>query len=265
MLPPQPSQATPSPSSTVGSSYRQAPYPSPRPSFHVTPIAEGSSERGDVAHRRSNSLAVPHPDVGGNQSGNSNDKRRMSLPLKSEESGTSTTRTQASIPENISTTGTATASAPARPRQKHRPSFDAGTFEKLNATFTMSLPVESQMLLGSGFATSSDPLMASMMAGSSNLPQMEDFGYKPSWAMDDSKVAASDQAPSGLDTTLVPSNLTNNLDGVNWQFSQGFDLLNTKFNASSPTMTPGVNGESWGNFIDTDQWDLSADGSLEPA
>lgn len=147
------------------------------------------------------------------------------------------------------------ASETTRPTQRQRPSFDAGSFSQVNYPFTMSLPAESQMLLGSTFAASTDPLMAHLMSGSALLPQAEQFGYTSSTATD----APPDAALGHLQDTLAPSMFPGTAD---WDFVKDSEMFREQRDGTD--VAPAGNSEPWGDFIDTDQWELT-DAGVQPS
>ena len=102
-----------------------------------------------------------------------------------------------------------------------------------------------------------------MMAGSSNLPQYDfDYNQNQSWSSSsgtDSKQGLPPNYNGGLNDTLAPSTFDQN--SLNWNYGQAGDLFGAK-DSNAGSLTPGLNGESWGSFIDTDQWDVQ-EGALE--
>ena len=122
--------------------------------------------------------------------------------------------------------------------------------------FSTALPADTQGLLGSTLDYN-DPLTSVMMAGSSNLPgNFYDFNNQS--LPQTTSVGKHQVHPSfdGLNCTLAPSAL---------ELSQANDTQNQSFfenaikdgsKGITPAGTPGVNGESWGNFIDDSAWDI---------
>ena len=171
-------------------------------------------------------------------------------------------------------------SAAAAPNQ--RPSFPQGSFSQSpynqvpqnnynmppfgngSNAFSMQLPQETQQMLhGSGMTN--DPYWAMMMQGSNNLPLPSD-PFSP--AMQDTTEIRKGQQMypsfSGLNSTLgvAPSDLDMNkpVQG-NFDYSEDqsfFDqAVNLLADEPTPAGTPGVGGEPWSSFIDTERWEAS--------
>ncbi|TVY57842.1 hypothetical protein LCER1_G000959 [Lachnellula cervina] len=234
-------------------SHRQSPYTSARP-----------QQDSRFSHQRSASIAVPQEIPGSfphSPTLQSNGDRRLSLPAVKAESDS---------PSEPPTPASASSS-------KSRPSFPPGSFVQQQippqkpittstynnhmgsftsgqnyGPFSSTLPAEQQMLLGSAL---NDPYMNMLMNGSDN--QSDNI-----WNYDGQLQSTSDTAkqpqtyPSfdGLHSTLAPSAF--NQPDANQSFFD--DALKIGNGNESLTGTPGINGESWGSFIDTDQWDFPA-------
>jgi hypothetical protein len=251
----------PQPSSPIVQ--RHTPYPSPRP----------QQQGFQPQHARSVSLAVPPQGSASSQSSPviaPNPERRASLPVVKTEGvklePTDESRTPLSAPA-------------VSPHQ--RPTFPRGTFSQpspyaqipqnnynmppfgggFNA-FSMQLPQETQqMLYGSGMPN--DAFTAMMMQGSTNLPTPA-YTFNPT--MQDTLELGKGQqmypTVSGLNATLgvAPTDLdltasfgdSQDFNQTQSFFDQAIDPLGDD---SNPVGTPGIGGESWSSFIDTDRWD----------
>jgi hypothetical protein len=91
-----------------------------------------------------------------------------------------------------------------------------------------------------------------MMAGSNNSP--EQYYNFDTPLLETISIGKQQIRPSydGLNSTLAPSalDLSQGTQGFNQSF---FDQV---IKTGSPAGTPGLNGESWGSFIDTEQWEM---------
>jgi len=242
------------PMQTNGTSmYRQQPYPSP----HQKTLPS--------QHHRSLSIATPQ-EYSAQSHGNQSNDRRFSTPA--------TPATMSPAILNNSTPGTS---------DKPRPSFPQGSFAQLGqhqqqapgvlfpsydqrdsaayakkpySSFSTALPAESQMFLGSTLDFD-DPLSSMFMAGA-DQSQIYDFS-----AQLPPTTEANKHQPyptfDGLNSTLAPSIGQDNPDGFTHNLAH--DSSQSFFDqaiGNTPSGTPGVNGESWGNFIDTEQWNTPA-------
>lgn len=229
--------------------YRQQPYPSPH---HKTLQSQ---------HQRSLSIATPQEYSAQAHSNQGND-RCLSTPA-----------TPATVsPGAISNSTSATS-------EKQRPSFPRGSFALLGqqqqqppsalypsynqestatyandpySSFSTALPAESQMFLGSTL-DSNDPLSSMFMVGA-DQSQIYDFSTQLPQTVEVNKHQPY-PAFDGLDSTLAPSASQETMDDAKYHLAH--DSNQSFFHqalGNTPSGTPGVNGESWGNFIDTDQW-----------
>ncbi|TVY21970.1 hypothetical protein LARI1_G000035 [Lachnellula arida] len=232
--------------------HRQSPYTSARP-----------QQDSRFSHQRSASIAVPREmsaDFTHSPMLQSNDDRRLSLPA---------VRAESDSPFEPQTP--MSASSP-----KSRPSFPPGSFTQqqiqpqkpITSTynnnnnnnnnnnigsftsgqnygpFSSTLPAEQQMMLG---PTLNDPYMNMSMNGSDNCNQSDiwaNHNGQLQSTSDTVKQPQTYQSFDGLHSTLAPSAI--NQSDANQAF----------FDSESLTGTPGINGESWGSFIDTDLWDF---------
>jgi hypothetical protein len=106
-----------------------------------------------------------------------------------------------------------------------------------------------------------------MMAGSSDLPgNYYNFSNNQPFPQTTS-IGKQQMHPSfdGLSPTLAPSALDVNQGGQD--FPQNTDYFNDAIKAGSsgatPAGTPGLNGDTWSSYIDTDQWDLQGSQSSQ--
>lgn len=243
---------------------RQAPYPSPRP----------QQQGFQPQHGRSASIAAPQQATGSAQNSPviaSNTERRASMPI---------VKTEGVKTESLDGNSTPLSSPSTTSNQ--RPSFPQGAFSQQNPynqipqnnynmppfgsgfnAFSMQLPQESQqMLYGSGMLPN-DPLSAMMMQGSNNLP-LPAYSFNPTM-QDTTEIGKGEQmypTVNGLNSTLAvaPSDLEMSKNyGGSQEFSQNqsfFDeAINPLSDEANPAGTPGLGGEAWSNFIDTDRWD----------
>jgi len=231
------------------STYRQQPYPSP----HQKSISS--------QHHRSLSITTPQ-EFSAQSHGNQSNDRRFSTPA--------TPATMSPITMGNPTSATS---------DKTRPSFPQGSFARLGqqqqqapnvlfpsqnksidatygnnpySSFSTALPAESQMFLGSTLDFD-DPLSSMFMAGA-DQSQIYDFNAQlPSTV----EVNKHNTYPTfdGLNSTLAPSaNLDNSDDTLQQLAHDSNQSFFDQALGNTPSGTPGVNGESWGNFIDTEQW-----------
>ena len=136
--------------------------------------------------------------------------------------------------------------------------------------FSTSLPMESQMMLGSALDPN-DPLTSMLMAGNENVPQAYNYGSRPTmqkprsttWPYDGMSATL---APSALDMsprhhsyahpplTATPSPATSpaflsTYDGLMPDFSKGQIFPGTNSSHGSDTATPGNLDSGWDAFI----------------
>ena len=249
---------------------RQAPYPSPRP----------QQQGFQPQHSRSASIAVPQQASGATVNSpiiSPKNERRASMPVvKIEGSGIKAE----SSDERQSTPSSSSMATP-----NQRPSFPQGSFSHNqnpynqvapdnytmppfgngSNAFSMQLPQETQqMLFGSGMAN--DPYWAMMMQGSNDLPLPADpFN---SAMQDTTEIGKGQQmypSASGLNSTLgvAPSDLDMSKgfqEKVDFNRDQSlFDqALSPLGDEATPSGTPGVGGEPWSSFIDTERWESTS-------
>jgi len=239
----------------TSTSHRQSPYPSARP-----------QQDSRSSHQRSASIAIPQ-DISRNFShnitGQSNGDRRLSLPAVTAKSDSpsepptptlaSSSRSRPSFPPgSFSSQQIAQQKSISSSTYDNNSNNNVGSFTSGQnyGPFSSTLPAEQQIMLGS---TMNDPYMHMLMNGSDNQSDN-------SWNFDAELQSTSDTVkqpqtfPSfdGLHSTLAPSAF--NQTDVNQSFFD--DALKIGNGNETLTGTPGINGESWGSFIDTDQWDI---------
>lgn len=238
-------------------STRQAPYPSPNSQQHsshgrsnsiATPqemSAQAHGQRPALKSERSHSVPTLAPITPGDSTsppGSGDDRRRPSFPQGSFAGlGQSQTQSNAMFPSYNNTKLSPSAPAPAT---------DAG-----HSSFSTALPAETQMFLGSTL-NPHDPLTSLFMAGA-NSSHYYDFGANQ--LPQTYNLGKQQQYPTfeGLNSTLAPSNSQEaSLDSGSSFFDQAVEASKNGNFGTSPAGTPGVNGEAWTNFIDTDQWDM---------
>ena len=240
---------------------RQAPYPSPRPQqygFQQSP------------HSRSASVAVPQH-MSGTPQGSPviapNSERRASMPI---------VKTEIETESPDDSRGPLSASA-AMPNQ--RSFFPQGHSSQQNPydqvpqnhyymppfgnaynPFSMALPMEAQMFLGSTLPN--DPFTTQMMAGSGNLPAPAfNFGTTLPETTEIGKGQQTYPTSDGLNSTLgagvAPSDLEIKPGGYpeSGQGQSFFDQAIGAEDEAASAGTPGLGGEAWSSFIDTDGWD----------
>lgn len=234
--------------------YRQAPYPTPRPQQQqqVRPVP--------LSHHRAASIATPN--AGNIQRSPivppSND-RRMSMP---------TVRTSSNSPvETRSPLATTPKQRPSFPpgsfsqnniqqqKQFSMPQYNMGSYNNTNyGPLSTALPAESQMLLGSTLDLN-DPLTNMMMAGSDNLtgnfynfdaqlPSTIPIGKQGTYPGFDS-----------LNSTLAPSALDLSQPAPDFYNSFFDDAIKSGSNGQTPAGTPGL-GSDWGGLVDYDAWNV---------
>ena len=271
--------------------YRQSPYPTPgTPGYRHHPHNRSTSiaqplDGSAVAHGSPVDAHRPPPN------------RRMSMPAPSAASPAAAGTTQPLQPSSKSSTpksttnplkqesstppptggmtshpmGPPTATAPASQPPAH---YTANAYADLGP-FSTSLPMESQMMLGSTL-NPADPLTSMLMAGSENMAQpmlgynhfsantmnmnLKQSGFHPSYdgmsatlapsALDmspQSRGYSQDSTATGVDATAAPS-FNYNFDN-NFGDYKGSNYLQFGSGADSGTVTPGVDG-GWDAFID---------------
>jgi hypothetical protein len=237
---------------------RQAPYPSPRPQQNQ--------------HNRSASIAAPQLPSRTSQSSPvipPNNERRASMPIVK-------TEVKAESPDENRGPLSASATTP-----NQRPSFPQGSFGQQNPynqvvqnnysmppfgngynPFSMALPIEAQMFLGSTLPN--DPLSNAMMESSGNMPTPAyNFGSTLPSTTEIGKGQQIYPTSQGLNSTLGAGVAPSDLDlSQGYQgsldFSQNQSFFDQAVNTgeeATPAGTPGLGGESWSSFIDTDRWD----------
>ena len=146
------------------------------------------------------------------------------------------------------------------------------------APFTTSLPMESQMLLGSALDPN-DPFTSMLMAGSESMPQQYDFHPASS-----QKPRSFNQTFEGMSATLAPSALDMSprhqtyhqptatfsahpvptpsflsaYDGALPDFSKGQAFMGGASSNGSGTATPGGIDGGWDSFINDTSWPENA-------
>ena len=151
-----------------------------------------------------------------------------------------------------------------------------------NNPFTMQLPLNAQMFLAATMPN--DPFSSLMMAGSNNLPTPT-YNFTPNTILPGGNGSGmtelgkgSLQQPYppttlGLDSTLgtgvAPSDLDLNRGflGGGGEYGHSQSLFEqaiggySEEDATPPAGTPGLGGELWSSFIETDQWDAAPSAS----
>ncbi|KAL6721172.1 hypothetical protein ACLMJK_000274 [Lecanora helva] len=139
---------------------------------------------------------------------------------------------------------------------------------------TTSLPVESQMLLGSALDPN-DPFASMLMAGAENMPQQYNFStaasQKPRSFNQTFEGMSATLAPSALDmsprhqayrhsaTTMsgppasAPAYLTT-FDGGMADFAKGQSFMSNNSSSGSGSATPGAIDGGWDSFINDTSW-----------
>jgi hypothetical protein len=232
---------------------RQTPYPPPSPqqhSFHnrntsiaTQPDLSAQSQRPTLKTERSASVpTIPHSvavELKDTPASATLEKRRPSFPQGSfAQLAHTQTQCNAMFPSNNMDNG-------------------LGAFGDNNyCSFSTALPAESQMFLGSTL-NPNDPLTSMFMAGA-DPSQFYDFTSQVPQIPQTMNVSKHLQYPSfnGLNSTLAPSNNQEASLDCSSFFDHAMDSSRNGDFATTPTGTPGVNGESWASFIDTDQWDV---------
>ena len=147
--------------------------------------------------------------------------------------------------------------------QLFQTNYNIPPFGNGDNAFSMALPPEAQMFLGSTMPN--DPFSSMMMAGSNKLPASA-YNFSPT--LPDTTEIRKDQQVyppfSGLNSTLsagvAPSDLDSNQGYQGDQdLSQNQSFFDQAINPGSeeatPVGTPRLGGESWSSFIETDRWD----------
>ena len=103
-----------------------------------------------------------------------------------------------------------------------------------------------------------DPLSSMFMAGA-DQSQIYDFNAQLPPALETNKHQPHPRF-DGLNSTLAPSAREDNAEDVTQQLAHDSNqsFFDQAIIGNTPAGTPGVNGESWGNFIDTEQWNTPA-------
>lgn len=245
-------------SSSPTSMYRQAPYQIPNMQQRANMHARSAS----IANPEMANRNVQNPILAGDK------KRTMSL--------ASAPVTTAS-PEQIQTPRSNPSSTPKSahsptPQSYPQQSQSSQQFQPLYnnnfvpdaSLFTMALPAESQMLLGSALDPR-DPMTNMFMAGSQYMPNsFYNFDATLPPTVNMGKAAMSGQmylSFDGLNTTLAPSDLDLQ-DGLDFQYAgqtSFFDAVMKEETSGNGLETPG--GENFNLFIDQDQWNETAPSS----
>ena len=278
-IPQQPAQRSPH-------AYRSSPYPAP-----------GTPGYRQHSHNRPASIASPHEIPGYTrnyansspiEATNPLEARRMSMPASSVSPASCTSQPpppkpsqpgQAPMQRQTSrdTKPTANTPQPMQPPQplQQQPARQLNPMQFQDFTpLTTTLPMESQLLLGSSF-NPNDPLTSMFMAGSENLAQpYYNFGPRQSMLKERNFHPSYDGmsatlAPSALDMSpghtgyMTPSSATSvdsvNTPAFNWSFDSHLGEIKTasmtRSNSAlgSGTITPGVDG-GWESFIDDNSW-----------
>ena len=162
--------------------------------------------------------------------------------------------------------------SPQQPPQQQQPWSMAGYSNV--SPFTTSLPVESQMLLGSALDPN-DPLTSMLMAGSENMPQPYNYAHgaqqKPRSFSQAYEGMSATLAPSALDmsprhqTYRQPSNTMSmapssapayfsTFDGAISDFSKNQAFASGGSSTGSGAVTPGGIDGGWDSFINDNSW-----------
>lgn len=162
--------------------------------------------------------------------------------------------------------------SPQQPQQQQQPWSMAGYSNV--SPFTTSLPVESQMLLGSALDPN-DPLTSILMAGSEDMPQPYNYANGPQ-----QKPRSFSQAYGGMSATLAPSALDmsprnhsyrqpsttmpiapssapayfSTFDGAMSDFSKTQGFASGGSSTGSGAVTPGAIDGGWDSFINDNSW-----------
>ncbi|KAG9242361.1 hypothetical protein BJ878DRAFT_175853 [Calycina marina] len=264
MLAHQPQQQVAQPPmQTMGStSYRQQPYPPPY--------------QKNNQQSRSLSIAIPQDLPSSGQPGNQSNERRFSTPAapaaKSPVGMTNPTSATSDKPRpsfphgSFAQLGKQQRQAPSAvsslPPYDHNPGGNnKHTYNNSYSPFSTALPAESQMFLGSTLDYS-DPLSSLLMAGADHS-QIYDFNThaQPEMQQLELNKQHAQQNYTGLNSTLAPSagkitqasqvKAEEDIEQPSYDSHQSF--FDQAF-SNTPGGTPGVNGESWGSFIDTSLW-----------
>ena len=264
-------------------SYRQSPYPTP-----TTPVSRPEP------HARSASIATPHelPSYSQkDQNNNSNSAhppeiRRMSMPppsVTSRSSPTAQSSRATPMPKQSSASPTSNSGVHAIKMAQSSPQLQQQSVPQYNpamyqntSPFSMALPPESQMLLGSALDPN-DPLTSMLMAGSENM-QEPFYNFNVGLAPKQSNLHPSYDgmsatlAPSALDmspsqTRYMNPSLTSaesfNTSAYNFGFDgnavdlKGVNFTRSNSGAQSGTTTPGIDG-TWDTFINDNSWTENA-------
>jgi len=246
MMPPNMQQQNGSPM------YSPYPMPQQQGGFRPTP------------HARAASIAAPQETKASPASpgAQAESTRRSSMPtpnIKTESPQQShTPQPRSSVP-----TGGFSQAPKQGPNQPYLPQYNMGAFGNEFSPFSTALPAESQMLLGSALDPA-DPLTFMFMSGNEGLGQSS-YGFNGSVSqphMD--KVGSQSMYPGyhGLNSTLTDGvalsalDLTGSKGQSDFNFTPNFFDAGVKHTsgAASTVGTPGLSGDKWDQWIDSDQW-----------
>ncbi|KAL1305984.1 hypothetical protein AAFC00_004119 [Neodothiora populina] len=264
MLPPQMTNRSPQ-------NFRQSPYTMPNQQQHVRPNV----------HSRAASIATPQELTGQSTGSHSpvdikHESRRMSMPAH----GATAPKLQPQTkPETISRTSSSGSLANLKHEaaQQHQPSSFPNPFAVMGGDmcnganmppFTLTLPMESQQLLGPSFDPN-DPFTAMLLGKQDYKPQQSFYSYNPNGASKGkafSPMAGMNQtlAPGVLDanftesygtpTSATESNSTPHFGLEGYPFDNSYnDMFKT---SASGLTTPGEH--DWANLIDANIWEESS-------
>ncbi|MCJ1285728.1 hypothetical protein MMC26_005069 [Xylographa opegraphella] len=277
--------------------YRQSPYP--------TPGASGFRQHSHNSSSMSSKLldSPRHPSTSPIESCDKEPNRRMSMPAPSTSASVvrsphpSQPSRTSDMPKQttVKTEPESKAPLPKMPLASHpmgppitstaaqqqvsslsMPQFNSGSYQDFSP-FTMSLPPESQMLLGSTLDPN-DPLTTMFMAGSESFPQpyfnnnfnlnstnvlSKQSNFHPSYDGMSATLAPSALHMSPLPTTFnEPASAASEsastsaygfcLDGNPGEY-KGIGFLQCGSGGASGTVTPGIDS-NWDAFIDDNSW-----------
>ena len=294
---PSPFMTQPMPQQQSPHSYSQ-PYPTPNPpSYRPTHQARSASVSQPTSHYSPTSITAPSP---AEQSLPQMNRRRTSASASASASSVKSgsrsphgvtpptpqsAHSQPAVPRTSSASNVKSEPAAPQPmkappqpspqqpqHQLQQPSQQPWSMAGHSniSPFTTSLPVESQMLLGSALDPN-DPFTSMLMAGSENLPHPPN--YHPT---SQQKPRSFSQAYGGMSATLAPSALDMSprhqtyhqptvmsappsstsaffpaYDGTMPEFSKSQMFMDGSSSNGSGAVTPGNIDGGWDSFIDT--------------
>ncbi|WPH04356.1 Hypothetical protein R9X50_00724600 [Acrodontium crateriforme] len=243
-------------------SYRQSPYP----------LSQGMRQNG---HDRSASIAVPQQQstIGSPIEPIKTEERRNSLPTQTRPNLKRSASSELTLPskkrEQTSTPGSSSDMPSAPQQQQSNPSpFNVGSlfnthFDDNSNPLSMSLPMESQQMLAGAPIDMNDPIMSAMMGNPYSGQSSYSFNHNP-------KFDYSSNNMSGLDQTLVPSNLelnkaaNANMSNTLWDYPDAPQMPdNSQFKAAIEARYAGVGNDSTaGTPFDDNSWSSFIDGGI---